>query len=280
MTDSPLISVVIPTYNEAATIGAAVGQFDALSGRWEIIVADSGSPDRTVEIARETGRARVVSGPPGRGAGMNAGAERASGDVLLFLHADTRLPSDAYHLIADALRDSEAAATAFRLRMDRTEWRFRVLSLVSRIRVRVQRTFFGDQAIAVRRRDFERIGGYHESTLMEDVDLSRRLRRLGELRVLPADVVTSARRFEQGGVFRTLVLMTLFQVAYRLGVPADRLARRYAQVRAGTTGEERKREKSQVALGNLVFVDEAEKRTSPSSWQGSPVLLVFLRWLG
>ena len=228
------ISVIIPTLNEAGTIDAALRQFDRLPGVWDVIVADSGSSDGTREIAAAHPGARVVAAGRGRGAGMNGGSALATGEILLFLHADTFLPRDAYALITRALTDSRTSATAFRLRLDRDDWPYRVVPLASRLRVRVQRTFFGDQAIAVRRADFERVGGYAEAPLMEDVDLSRRLRRLGRLRVLPASVVTSSRRFEQGGVFRTLALMAGLQALYACRVPAGRLTRWYRPARDAT----------------------------------------------
>jgi len=224
------IAVIIPTLNEAAIIADTLAQFDTLPGQWDVIVADSGSDDDTCAIVRSRG-AIVVDGPPGRGAGMNAGAAVATSDILLFLHADTILPPDAHAMILAALEDPAVAATAFRLTMDGTGWRYRLIPLISRFRVRVQRTFFGDQAIAVRRADFERIGGYPEPFLMEDVALSRQLRRQGKLRVLPANVVTSARRFEHGGMLRTLAFMSCLQIAYSLGISANRLARFYRHVR-------------------------------------------------
>lgn len=162
---------------------------------------------------------------------MNSGAQAAQGAVLLFLHADTRLPEGAYDLITTALADSRTSATAFRLRLDRADFPYSLVPLVSRARVVVQRTFFGDQAMAMRRADFERVGGFGEATLMEDVDLSRKLRHLGRLRTLPAAVVTSSRRFERDGVFRALACMACLQLAYACRVPADRLARWYADVR-------------------------------------------------
>lgn len=229
--DHPLISVVIPTYNEADSIIRAIEQFHDLAGRWELIVADSGSDDGTRETVARMPDVTLVNAPRGRGAGMNAGAGAAHGEILLFLHADTLLPVSAYRLIVGALRDPATAATAFRLSMDRPELRYRSLWLVSMLRVAVQRTFFGDQAIAVRRDDFISLGGYREPYLMEDVDLSLRLRRMGKLRMLPASVVTSARRFERHGVVRTLLLMTSFQIAYRFGISAERLQDWYAHVR-------------------------------------------------
>ncbi len=227
MSDLTRVSVIIPTLDEAGTIGAALRQFETLPGAWEIIVADSGSRDGTREIAASHAGVRVVAVPRGRGGGMNGGAKLATGGVLLFLHADTLLPHNAYALITEALVDARTSATAFRLRLDRDDWPYALVPLASRVRIPLQRTFFGDQAIAVRRADFERIGGYREALLMEDVDLSRRLRRLGKLQLLPASVVTSARRFEEGGVFRTLALMSGLQALYVCRVPATRLSRWY-----------------------------------------------------
>lgn len=229
--DDIRISCVIPCLNEEGTIGACLEQFDTLPGCWQVIVADSTSTDGTREIASSFSGVRIVDVPPGRGAGMNAGAAAATGDVLLFLHADTTLPEDAWQLVTTALKDEQTSTTAFHLKLDRSERQYRLVEIASRIRIPVQRTFFGDQTIAVRRRDFEAIGGYSNLMLMEDVDLSRRLRKIGKLRILPALVTTSARRFQRYGVLRTLAMMTGFQIAYSLGVSADRIARWYAAVR-------------------------------------------------
>ena len=163
---------------------------------------------------------------------MNAGAAVAEGDILLFLHADSVLPEDAYAAVTQALARAEVSATGFRLRMDRPEWRYRMLTNIGTFRFRIQRTFFGDQALAVRRRDFERLGGYRALDLMEDVDLSIRLRRLGQLELLASHVTTSARRFEHGGMLRTLMLMSALQVAYSAGVSAERLSRWYGDGRS------------------------------------------------
>ena len=229
--DDTRISCVIPCLNEASVIVACLEQFKHLPGKWEVIVADSDSTDGTREIAAAYDGVTIVDAPRGRGVGMNAGATRATSELLLFLHADTILPDDAWQLIITALADKRTSATAFRLRLDRKEPMYKLVEVASHIRILLQRTFFGDQAIAVRRRDFQSLGGFREVPLMEDVDLSRRLRRIGRLTVLSAQVTTSARRFERHGVIRTLLLMTGRQVAYGLGVPAERLARWYAAVR-------------------------------------------------
>lgn len=226
-----LVSIIVPTLDEAEVIQETVQGVCALPGLWEVIVADAGSTDGTRGIVSRMPDIRLVDVPRGRGAGMNGGARVASGDILVFLHADTHLPAAAYELITTALSDPATSATAFRLRLDRDDFPYSLVPLASRVRVLVQRTFFGDQAMAMRRIDFDRVGGFGTAVLMEDVDLSHRLRRIGRLRTLPADVVTSSRRFERYGVFRTLGFMACLQVAYACRVPANRLARWYADVR-------------------------------------------------
>jgi rSAM/selenodomain-associated transferase 2 len=272
-----LISVIIPTLNEAAALGDTLDHLARIPGRWEVIVADSGSADRTLAIARERDAIVVEGAPAGRGAAMNAGAARASGDILLFLHADTCPPDTAYRLISEALASPGVAAAAFRLRMDRDEWRFRMLTPVATLRFRIQRAFFGDQAIAVRKADFERVGGYHEPLLMEDVDLSRRFRKLGRLELLPAHVLTSARRFERHGVARTLALMSVFQAAYMLGVPADQIERWYGHVRRL---EQSDAAPTTIDLDGLTFEDADGRVVQLADLGHGPLLLVFLRWLG
>ncbi len=210
---------------------------------------------------------------------MNAGAELATSEFLLFLHADTLLPENAYRLILDGLAIPNVSATGFRYRSDRQEWSYHLLTMIGLMRFRVQRTFFGDQAIAVRRCDFDKVGGYHEPVLMEDIDLSRRLRKRGELKLLPAYVTTSARRFEQGGVFRTLALMTLLSIAYSLGVSAERLSGWYLHVRSERkTGSD---QSEPINLSHLVLLDKREDSVRLTNVTASgTVLLVFLRWLG
>jgi hypothetical protein len=275
---APLISVIIPTWNEAHLLGDTLDQLGRLPGAWEVIVADSGSTDGTFDIARGRGALLVENPPPGRGAAMNAGAMRATGDILLFLHADTLVPDTAYRLITRGLASPTVAATGFRLRMDRSEWRFRMLTPIATLRFRLQRTFFGDQAIAVRRADFERLGGYHEPLLMEDVELSRRLRRLGRLELLPAHVMTSARRFERNGVLRTLAMMSVFQAAYALGVSSARLNRWYGHARRPdrpTSGAP-----APIDLNALTLEDAGGAVMGLAGLGRGPLLLVFLRWLG
>jgi hypothetical protein len=153
-----------------------------------------------------------------------------------------------------------------------------LLTPIGTLRFYLQRTFFGDQAIAVRRELFERAGGYREPELMEDVDLSHRLRREGKLLLLPAHVTTSARRFERSGVLRSLLMMSSLQVAYSLGIPSERLTRWYAHVREMPDSEQLT--PPAVDLLSLRLRDWHNAEKSFSDFAGQPALLVYLRWLG
>lgn len=219
------VSVVIPTLNEAGTIAAAVGSARAALGDCEVLVIDADSGDGTAAAAAASG-ATVVTAPGSRAQAMNAGAAMASGDVLLFLHADTTLPDGAAAAIAVALRHSGAGA--FRISFDQPR------PLVERIvnaRSRLFKVVYGDQAIFASRAAFERVGGYRPIPIMEDRDLARRLRHSGGLALLSLHVITSSRRHRRDGGLRTLVRGLLIQLLYTLRVPPERLARRYPPVR-------------------------------------------------
>ncbi len=219
------ISVVIPTLNEGAGVGAAVASARAALGDCEVVVVDAGSSDGTVAAATGAG-ASVVSVAGSRAEAMNAGAAIASGDVLLFLHADTTLPDGAATAIASALQ--HAGAGAFRIRFDRPR---PVIERVVNARSRLLKVVYGDQALFASRAAFDRVGGYRAIPIMEDRDLARRLRRAGGLVLLPLCVTTSSRRHHTDGDLRTLARAWLIQLLYTLRVPPERLARRYPPVR-------------------------------------------------
>jgi rSAM/selenodomain-associated transferase 2 len=198
----------------------------------EVIVVDGGSSDRTVDIARSFPAVRVVSAPRGRGTQMNAGAALASRDVLLFLHADVALPPDAAAWVAHALADPAVVGGAFRTRTvadGRRSWVCGFLWLAD-VRSRVARLPYGDQAMFVRREAFVRAGGFPEETLMEDIELARRLRRLGRLETVPAVVRVSGRRFVDAPL-RAAALMRILPLLHRLGVSPHVLARFYGDPR-------------------------------------------------
>jgi rSAM/selenodomain-associated transferase 2 len=223
------ISVVIPVFNEEKAIGAALGALLPLAPH-EIIVVDGGSNDRTAEICASFG-VRVLESDRGRGRQMNAGAARATGDVLLFLHADTRLPHSAFRDIAAALENPRYVGGRFDLELDGKHWMLPVIGALINCRSRATGVGTGDQAIFVRRKTFMRLGGYPEIALMEDIALCRSLKRQGQLESLRSRVVTSARRWEREGVWRTICKMWLLKLCYFAGVAPARLKPFYADIR-------------------------------------------------
>ncbi|MDP1846483.1 MAG: TIGR04283 family arsenosugar biosynthesis glycosyltransferase [Solirubrobacteraceae bacterium] len=231
---TPLVSVLIPTLNEAGELPHLLDHLAALHGHWETIVADGGSRDATREIAREHPlRPRVVEQRGGRAAQLNAAARVATGDILLFLHADSRLPPDAYASLAEAYRMPDVAGGNFALRFgddDRGTFE-RVLGAVYRVQRRYG-LYYGDSSIWVTRHAFDALGGFREIAIMDDYDLVRRLERgPGTTRCLPGPATTSARRWRQAGIARTVLAWVLVRRLYVAGVPPDRLARLYRVVR-------------------------------------------------
>lgn len=230
------ISVIVPALDEAARIGAQVAALLAEPGFAEVLVADGGSADATAARARAAG-AGVVVAPRGRAAQMNAAARLAVGDVLLFVHADVALPPGAATHVRAGLADGRAVGGAFRTwtMFDGAEgdaWPrpLRPLVHLADVRSRLTRLPYGDQAPFVRREVFEEVGGYPDQPLMEDLELSLRLRRLGAIGRAPASVRVSARRLAARPFFTTLV-WNVFPALYRLGVPPEALARLYAHIR-------------------------------------------------
>lgn len=230
----PTVSVVIPTLNEDRGIAACLGSLGEEAGV-EVVISDGGSRDRTLEVAR-TARAgvRVVEGPAGRGGQLARGAAAARSGVLLFLHADCRLPAGWGGAVVEALADPTVALGCFRLRTEApgggaragTRLWWRLLDL----RGRGWGTPYGDQALFLRRDTLTAVGGVPDLPLMEDVELVRRCLRRGRLARLPLEVRTTPRRFARHPLRARLCTAT-FPTLFRLGVPAPTLARWYGTVR-------------------------------------------------
>ena len=219
------ISVVIPTLTEQRTVRAAIASAQHTLGDSEVIVVDGGSIDGTVAAAREAGAQVLVERGP-RAVAMNAGASRATGDALLFLHADTELPPGAGDAVRAVL--AQADGGAFRLGFDERPPGWRTLSALYS---RTSRIAYGDQAIFCTRTSFARLGGYRPLPIMEDYDLVKRLRRTGRFVVVPLTVRCSSRRHRSQGELRTIARIGVIKVLYRLGAPPSVLARAYRPAR-------------------------------------------------
>lgn len=226
------LSVVIPCLNEAAGIITALKRLQPMRARGaEIIVVDGGSTDGSPAVAAPYAD-HVVAAPRGRAFQMNAGAAAASADVLLFLHADCELPDRADHLIRDGLASSGKTWGRFDVRLDGAHPLLRVVAAMMNLRSRLTGIATGDQGLFMQRGVFTQVKGFPEIPLMEDIAMSRRLKMHGPPLCLRQTLISSARRWEQRGVLRTIVLMWRLRLAYFLGADPARLALRYDTVRA------------------------------------------------
>lgn len=220
------LSIIIPVLNEEAALPDALGALQSLRSRGhEVIVVDGGSTDASCAHAEPLAD-RVIVAPRGRAAQMNAGAKASSGDALVFLHADTALPNHADRLIATAL--GKRSWGRFDVRLASADPLLAVVGFMMNLRSRLTRIATGDQALFMTRAAFEAAGGFPALELMEDVALSARLKRAGPPACLREKVVTSARRWEQRGVMRTILLMWRLRLLFYFGADAGRLARIYA----------------------------------------------------
>ena len=226
-TRSKRLTIVVPCLDEAGGIRAALAALQPYRrAGHDVIVVDGGSRDGTPDLARPHAD-RVIGSARGRALQMNAGAAAASGDVLLFLHADTRLPPEADRLILDGLARNGRCWGRFDVRLSGTLPVLRMVEGLMNLRSRLTGVATGDQAIFVARETFEAVGRYREIPLMEDIALSASLKRVGRPLCLRARAVTSSRRWERDGVWRTILFMWRLRVAYFFGADPRRLARRY-----------------------------------------------------
>ncbi|MGM0502861.1 MAG: TIGR04283 family arsenosugar biosynthesis glycosyltransferase [Bacillota bacterium] len=225
-----LISIIIPVLNEEKTIVDVLGHVNDLAGNKEIIVVDGGSIDQTPQLAEGLAD-KVCQTKAGRGHQMNYGASFAAGEILLFLHSDSWLEKGSLLAIAAALKDENIIGGSFSLKIDDDSWPLRFISWTSNLRAKYLNLIFGDQGIFVRRHIFEELGGYPEIELMEDWEFSKRLAKRGELIQLNHQIYTSARRWEEYGVWKTIWLMHKIKLLYVLGVKPEKLKKIYRDAR-------------------------------------------------
>lgn len=228
----PDISIIIPTLNEAHSIGHTLDAALRVRGRVEVIVVDGGSTDLTADVVRRHG-VKLITSERGRGAQLGAGAKMARGSALWFLHADTPAIPEGAERIEEALRDGEVVGGNFSVRFDGGGHATRFLTWLYP-RLRRLGLVYGDSAIFARRKIYEEVGGFRPSPIFEDVDLVRRLKKRGRFAHLPAVIVTSSRRFESRSFALTFARWSLLQALYWAGFPPRTLARLYAPVRRST----------------------------------------------
>ena len=224
------LSVIVPMLNEASAIATALDAVRAGAPAAEIIVVDGSSNDGSVEIARSRCDLLIESSR-GRARQMNIGAAAASGDAFAFVHADTIMPPRFADDIEGALREPGFVGGRFDLQFDDTALSYRALGALISIRSRLMRTATGDQAIFVRREVFERMAGFPEIELCEDVAFARQLKRAGRVACLKSRVTTSARRWRKDGLVRTVLRMWTIKSLFLAGVPPEWLKRHYADTR-------------------------------------------------
>jgi len=219
------VSIIIPTLDEESELPATLTSVRRQSGPVEIIVVDGGSTDATFDIAARCPDVTVVTSDRGRAQQMNVGAAHASGETLLFLHADTQLPVEALDHVHDALADPDAAAGCFRLQFDRPS--FWLWLWTRPLWMRWHRWAFGDRALFTRRSAFDAVGGFPDQPIFEDLDMVQALRTQGRFVFLDAAVVTSARRFERRGTLLQQLRNWALWTAWLLGIEPERAARFY-----------------------------------------------------
>ena len=221
------VSVVVPSWRDADNLAVLVPKLAGIPGIAETIVVDASADDRSAEIARANGAKLFKCSAPNRGAQMNVGATFASGDVVVFHHADTDVNAEQVEAVRKAMRDPQIVGGAFHRKFDERHPQLRFLERAGRYLSEHGGTLYGDQSIFVRREVFLRMQGFAQIPLMEDVEFSKRLRAAGKLAILDPPVSTSARRHAKKGAWRTTIQNGLFILLYKLGVSPVTLHRWY-----------------------------------------------------
>lgn len=223
-----MISVIIPVLNEAKILDKTLSQLQSELEGHELIVVDGGSTDNSVSIAEKYGR--VISSERGRAKQLNAGANAAKGDVLIFLHADIWLEKGALKAVKSAL-SSGYVGGGFLQKIDGRNFLYRIIEITADMRGKCLKVFYGDSGIFLRRTDFHRIGGFPDVQIMEEIVFSKKLRKAGKTTMVKPYIHISARRWEKNGILRTTAKNWLITALYFLGFSQERLAKLYRNIR-------------------------------------------------
>jgi len=223
------VAVIVPLLNEAAALPALLKTLQQNRAD-EAIIVDGGSDDDSVRLLQAWG-GRWLQSAPGRAVQMNAGAAESEADILVFIHADTAFNSSHIEDVQAAMRDAAVVGGRFDVRLSDVHPAFRMIETMMNLRSRLTKISTGDQAIFVRRKVFEKTGGFPEQPLMEDVAFSRLLKKQGKIACLRRKVTTSSRRWEKHGIVRTVLLMWRLRLLYWLGISPERLATMYREAR-------------------------------------------------
>jgi len=223
------VSIIIPTLNEERCLGHTLEHIQQLSP-YEVIISDGRSNDKTLEIAKNFTE-KLVTGPIGRAVQMNAGASIATGDIFLFLHADSRIAPNSYEKMLFSMTHSEKIGGAFSLYIDSEKRNLRLIAWLANIRSKYLGMTYGDQAFFVRNLTFQKMNGFSEFPICEDIDFFKRLRKLGSVILLNEKVFTSPRRWNKEGVWFTTFRNILIAILFKLRFPPSTLTKWYQIIR-------------------------------------------------
>ena len=223
------VSIIVPTLNEAQGLRDTLTQIQQLCPH-ELVVSDGGSDDNTLKIAKKFTE-HVVRGPAGRALQMNAGAQIATGDIFIFLHADSRIEPASYEKMLHSLKSSEKIGGAFSLCIDSDKWSLRLITRLANLRSKFFGMAYGDQAFFVKNSTFQQMNGFAEFPICEDIDFFKRLRKLGPVILLKEKSRTSPRRWIEEGIWFTTLRNILITILFELGFPPRILTKWYQSIR-------------------------------------------------